>query len=79
MIPTVILIGALVRRWWVVLAVAALWPLGLVIWGDVDGGGDFVGAGLLGAINAAIGAVIGTAIWELLKGALGKRTASTSP
>ncbi len=57
---------------------AVLWPIALAIWGDVDGLGGFVGAGLFGAISAAIGAVIGTAIWKLIKGAArGQRSETT--
>ena len=68
MIPTVILVGAVVRHWWIVVVAAVLWPIVVVVWGDVDGVPGFAVAGLRGAATAAIGAVIGTAIWELIKG-----------
>ena len=68
MIPTVILIGAAFRRWWIVPAAAALWPVVIAVWGDVDTAGGFLGAGLLGAINAGFGAIVGTAIQKLTGG-----------
>ncbi|NNC91544.1 MAG: hypothetical protein HKN80_03525 [Acidimicrobiia bacterium] len=68
MIPTVFVIGALFRRWWAIVAAAVLWPVAVVVWGDVDNLGDFLAAGLLGAVNAAIGALIGSAIWNVVRG-----------
>jgi len=65
MIPTVIFVAAVVRRRWIVPAAAVLWPFAVVVWGDVDSFGGFLGAGLLGAINAGFGATIGTAIQKL--------------
>lgn len=76
MIPTVIVIAAVVRHWWIVVVAALLWPIAVVVWGDVDSLGVFVGAGLLGAANAAVGAVMGTAIWEVAKRASGIRSGS---
>ena len=68
MIPTVIFVGAIFRRWWIALVAAILWPVVVVVWGDIDTVGGFLGAGLLGAINAAFGAIIGTAIEKLAGG-----------
>ena len=68
MIPTVILIGALARRWWIVAVAAVLWPIAVVVWGDVDSVGGFLVAGILGAVNAAFGAIVGTAIQKVAAG-----------
>jgi uncharacterized membrane protein AbrB (regulator of aidB expression) len=68
MIPTVILIGALVRRWWIVPAAALLWPLALVFWEEIDGIGGLVGPGLLAALNVAFGAIVGTAFTKVAGG-----------
>jgi len=67
MIPTVMLVGAAVRHWWIIVVAGLLWPLAVVVWGDIDSVAGFLGTGLLGAVNAAIGAVICTAIWALTK------------
>jgi hypothetical protein len=52
---------------------ALLWPLALAVWGDVDRVGGFIGAGLLGAANAAVGAVIGSVVWNLVRGGAGRQ------
>lgn len=65
MIPTVILIGALARRWWIVAVAAILWPIAGLVWGDVDSFGGFLGAGILGAANAVFGVIVGTAIQKV--------------
>ncbi len=68
MIPTVILVAALVRRWWIVVVAAVLWPIVVAVWGDVDSVGGFLGAGVLGAANAGFGAIVGTAIAKVAAG-----------
>jgi hypothetical protein len=67
-IPTVILIGALVRRWWIVVVAAVLWPIAVVVWGDVGSFGGVLGAGVTGAANAGFGALVGTAIQKVAAG-----------
>jgi hypothetical protein len=68
MIPSVILVGALVRQWWIVVAAAVVWPIVVMVWGDVDSVAGAVGAAILGGANAAIGAAIGTAVWRITRG-----------
>jgi hypothetical protein len=67
-IPTVILVAAIVRRWWIVAVAAVLWPIAVVVWGDVDRIGGFLGAGVLGAAHAGFGVVVGTAVQKVAAG-----------
>jgi hypothetical protein len=64
----VIFVAAILRRWWAVVAASFVWPLVLVVWGDVDEISEFLGAGLLGAANAAVGAMVGTAVATVVAG-----------
>ncbi len=60
MIPTMILFGLLLGRWWKVTVPLAgvVWVL-LLVSGDMDlSPSEMAGAGVLGAINAAVGAVV---------------------
>lgn len=60
MIPTLLLVGLVLGRWWrVVIPAAAIgWAVLLIVTG-VDSGLSFaVAAALLGAINAAVGVVV---------------------
>jgi hypothetical protein len=68
MIPTVILVAAIVRRWWIVAVAVVLWPIAVVVGGDVDSIGGFLGAGILGAANAAFGIIVGTAVQKVAAG-----------
>ena len=68
MIPTVIVIAAVVRQWWIVAVAAVLWPIAVVVWGDIDSIGGFFGAGILGAVNAAFGVIVGRAIQKVAGG-----------
>ena len=68
MIPSVIIIAAIFRNWRIVAVAAVLWPIVVVMWGDVDSVSGFFGAGMLGAINAAIGVAIGTAVETVTRG-----------
>lgn len=57
MIPTMILLGVVLGRWWksaLVLA-ALVWPLLLVAGGVVEVGSQLLGAAALGVANAALG------------------------
>lgn len=65
MIPTMILFGLALGRWWksAIAAGAVLWPAILFITG-VIGGADVLGAAALGALNTAAGvAVHQAALW----------------
>lgn len=59
MIPTMILFGLVLGRWWksAIVAGAALWPAILIPGGIVDGI-DVLGAAALGAVNTAAGVAI---------------------
>ena len=65
MIPTMILFGLVIGRWWklAIAAGAVLWPAILVFTG-VIGVADVLGAAALGALNTAVGvAVHQVALW----------------
>ena len=61
MIPTAILAGLVVGRWWSVPIIGALWAV-LVA---VDVGGASASAFLLGAVNAAVGVGVHVLIRKL--------------
>ena len=75
MIPSVIIIAAIFRNWRIVAVAAVLWPIVFVMWGDVGSASEFLGAGMLGAINAAIGVAIGTAVETVTRGLWAATTA----
>jgi hypothetical protein len=58
MIPTVIILGILLGRWWrwSIPVLAAAW--GVVVAVDVGPSSIFVGAALLGAANAIVGVLV---------------------
>ena len=65
MIPTMILFGLVLGRWWksAIAAGAVVWPAILVLAGII-GGPDVLGAAALGAANTAAGvAVHQAALW----------------
>ena len=69
MIPTLLLLGLVLGRWWrVVIPAAAIgWAVLLIVTG-VDSGLSFaVAATLLGAINVAVGVVVFQAARLLLR------------
>lgn len=63
MIPTTLLAGLVLGRWWwVIMPISAAWALLLVSDGSVS-----VGAVALGALNAAVGVAIHQGVLALLR------------
>ncbi len=64
MIPTMILFGLVFGRWWKVsIPLAGIaWVVLLVATGTELSGSELLGAAALGAINAAVGAVVYLAV-----------------
>lgn len=60
MLPSILLLGFLLGRWWkiVVAAAAVAWPLLLVADGVRPDAPLLLGGALVGAVNAAVGAAI---------------------
>ena len=60
MIPTLLLVGLVLGRWWrVVIPLAAIgWSAWLITTGVDSGFGFAVAAGLLGAINVTVGVLL---------------------
>jgi hypothetical protein len=56
-IPTLLLVGVVVGRWWVVPASALVWVALLLATGTVDSGGVLAAAGLAAA-NAVVGVLV---------------------
>ena len=70
MIPTLILVGLVMGRWWrVVMPLAAVgWPVLLIATG-VSSGFDFVlAAAGLAIANVTVGVLVYQALWLLVKG-----------
>ncbi len=59
MIPTMILFGLVLGRWWrtALLVAAVIWPI-MVVPDDAIGATAIPGAALLGLLNAALGVLI---------------------
>ena len=69
MIPTMILFGLVLGRWWrlTLLAAAVVWPA-LLVMDDVVGlSVHLLPAAFFGAVNAAVGAAVHQAILWLLR------------
>ncbi len=65
MIPTMILLGLVLGRWWksAIAGGAVVWPA-ILAFGGVIGGTDMLGAAAVGALNTAAGvAVHQAALW----------------
>jgi hypothetical protein len=70
MIPTLILVGLVLGRWWriVIPLVAVGWPALLIVTG-VDSGFDFVlAAAALAIANVTVGVLVYRALWLLVRG-----------
>ncbi len=69
MIPTLLLAGLVVGRWWFVLVAAVVWPVLLVVDGvDTGPAWDFaLGAGALAAANTAVGVAVHRAAVVLVR------------
>ena len=81
MIPTLLLVGLVLGRWWrVVIPAAAIgWAVLLMVLG-VDSGFSFVAAAaLLGAINVAVGVVVFQAARLLLRSMFLSRGEAAKP
>ena len=81
MIPTLLLVGLVLGRWWkVVIPAAAIgWAVLLLVHG-VDSGFSFAAAAaLLGAINVAVGVVIFQAARLLLRSLFMTRGEAAKP
>ena len=73
MIPTLILVGLALGRWWrVVIPLAAVgWPILLIVTG-VDSGFDFVlAASALAIANVTVGVLVYRVLWLLVRGITG--------
>ena len=73
MIPTLILVGLALGRWWrVVIPLAAVgWPILLIVTG-VDSGFDFVlAASALAIANVTVGVLVYQVLWLLVRGITG--------
>lgn len=69
MIPTLLLVGLVLGRWWrVVIPLATVgWPVLLIVTG-VDSGLDFgVAAGLLAVANVGIGVLLNQVVRRLVR------------
>ncbi len=71
MIPTMILVGVVLGRWWkVALAVAALgWPLLLVATGLMDVEPGLLAASALAVVNAGVGVLAHQGVLHLYRSA----------
>lgn len=69
MIPTVILFGLVLGRWWrpTLLLAAFVWPAILVADGVMDVEAGLLAAAGLGALNAAVGILIHQAVLGLTR------------
>ncbi|MEG3615487.1 hypothetical protein [Isoptericola haloaureus] len=81
MIPTMIVLGLLLGRWWrsALLTATLLWPVLLVVDGAVPltDPAALLGGALLGALNAAVGAAVVQCVRWIVRGvrAVGLREA----
>jgi hypothetical protein len=66
-IPTLLLSGALIGRWWLVAVAAVVWPALLIVTGVDSGAGFAVGARALGAANMAVGVAAHKPIVRLVR------------
>jgi hypothetical protein len=80
-IPTLLLVGLVLGRWWrVVIPAGAIGWAGLLMVHGVDSGLSFAAAAaLLGAINVAVGVVVFQAARLLLRSLLMSRGEAAKP
>lgn len=69
MIPTMIVFGLVLGRWWksAIAAGAVVWPATLILAGIVDGADVLAAAVALGAANAAVGVAVHQAALGLVR------------
>lgn len=68
MIPTMIVFGLVLGRWWrtAIVSAAVVWPLLLLATGVVSGTDSWLATLLLGGLLAAVNATVGVAVHQLL-------------
>jgi hypothetical protein len=72
MIPTLILIGAIAGRWYVVALAAAAWPLVVIFGaGAPYAPDDLLAEAALGAANTAVGVIVHKALVGAVRAAVG--------
>jgi hypothetical protein len=82
MIPTMIVLGLAFGRWWksTLVAAAVVWPAMLLQAGVIEFGSQVIGAALLGAANAAVGAGVHQGIaWVVRRLRPPRSTATRAP
>jgi hypothetical protein len=69
MIPTMIVLGLLLGRWWALALVAGgiVWPVVLLGTGVIEPGTPLLGAAVLGFLNAGVGALLHQGILRLVR------------
>ena len=69
MVPTMILFGLVLGRWWriALLLAAVVWPI-LVVSDPGIGASAIPGAVLIGALNAAVGVLVVQSVLRLFRG-----------
>lgn len=83
MIPTMILFGLVLGRWWksTLVAAAIVWPLlaSPALLQAGAGIGGFAAAALLGVANAAVGVAVHQSVLALVRRATARQRRTTSP
>jgi len=71
MIPTMIVFGLVLGRWWrsALVAAALAWPLLLITSGVLAVGEQLLGAAALGVANAALGVALHQVVLHLVRSA----------
>lgn len=66
MIPTMMLFGLVLGRWWrfALAAAAVFWPALLLADGTISTAGEVLGAAALGLANAAVGVLVHQAVLQ---------------
>lgn len=75
MIPTMVLVGLLLGRWWrTAITVGTLgWPFLLLASGTIVSGGEFLAAAALGFLNTLVGVALHQGLLFLLGALQGRR------
>lgn len=76
MIPTMIMFGLILGRWWrpTLILAALLWPAILVADNVMDVEAGLLAAAALGAVNAGLGILIHQTVLRLMRRGLGSTT-----
>jgi hypothetical protein len=80
MIPTMLLFGLILGRWWKSCTVAGTlgWPMLLWAQDIIQSPAEFVGAAGLGALNTMVGVGIHQLMWHLVRSLRGSRRSPDS-